>query len=536
MAAAATSTCASMRTRRTCSCPRCVHLRHTGPACRRLVVATRVAHLSALDCLSLITLFFSPSLSLSLPLEVSTLSSLVLRCRRCVVFTGAGVSTASRIPDYRSGANTGLECGPGRYHTKTTTTPAAAAAAASTTTPAAGPAAGVLPSPVPVSTLRALPSTAHMSLVALHHRGLVRHLISQNTDGLHLRSGFPAANLSELHGNANIEACARCGHEYMRDVITRTGEESATGRRCIQPGCTGDLHHTIVDFDQKPRAQALASASHACQQADLCLVLGSSLSVRPAADLPQWVREKEPRGQLVIVNLQRTKADSKAQVRIFARIDRVFELLMAQLQIAIPPFRLQRLVQLTQFVDAECRPQVHVEGRTSDDRSAVDCFRRVHLCDRRSQAEPHQLVLHSCLTRRGALAHHLPTTETLTLETYGHYGEPPIEVRFPVTSHSVQVWSLTFDPASRQWETPRLIDQRVGREADRIIHRVAGGQGGAINADLTDAVPTAAAMRESSQLPKAGPIQAKIVLKPNGAQKRFDAEQVIMSRKDAMTD
>ena len=64
---------------------------------------------------------------------------------------------------------------------------------------------------------KAVPTKCHMSMVKLMEEGLLKHVISQNIDGLHRRSGIPAEKLSEVHGNTNLEHCLKCGEEYLRD-------------------------------------------------------------------------------------------------------------------------------------------------------------------------------------------------------------------------------------------------------------------------------------------------------------------------------
>ena len=68
---------------------------------------------------------------------------------------------------------------------------------------------------------KAIPSDTHMTLVALEEAGYLKFLISQNTDGLHMRSGFDVEKLAELHGNRNLEKCRNCGSQFLRDFLTR---------------------------------------------------------------------------------------------------------------------------------------------------------------------------------------------------------------------------------------------------------------------------------------------------------------------------
>jgi len=81
----------------------------------------------------------------------------------------------------------------------------------------------------------------------------LKHVISQNTDGLHRRSGIPAEKLSEVHGNTNLEVCTKCKKEYMRDYRVRNSQkvhEHKTGRRCDDQSCKGELKDTIINFNE----------------------------------------------------------------------------------------------------------------------------------------------------------------------------------------------------------------------------------------------------------------------------------------------
>jgi NAD-dependent SIR2 family protein deacetylase len=147
--------------------------------------------------------------------------------------------------------------------------------------------------------------------------GVLKALISQNTDGLHRRSGVDPSKLFELHGNSNLERCRTCGKEYLRDYRTRNSTKGvhhhATGRLCAKGSCRGKLYDTIINFGEDLPARIIDGAFEESKAADLCLVLGSSLTVTPAADVPAGVAR---RGRLVIVNLQATPLDSTAALVI----------------------------------------------------------------------------------------------------------------------------------------------------------------------------------------------------------------------------
>merc|ERR1711871_1584297 len=160
-----------------------------------------------------------------------------------------------------------------------------------------------------------------MCLVALEEHGTLSNLISTNTDGLHLRSGFPRQRLTELHGNTNLEECvtekvgscdaphggAGCGREYFRDERCRSAKQThdhATGRKCDHCGC--DLYDTVINFNEMLRHRSVQEGRVRAAQSDMMICLGSSLRVSTWAP----VSMAERRGaKLVIVNVQWTPLD-----------------------------------------------------------------------------------------------------------------------------------------------------------------------------------------------------------------------------------
>uniref|UniRef100_A0AAQ5ZKW7 protein acetyllysine N-acetyltransferase n=1 Tax=Amphiprion ocellaris TaxID=80972 RepID=A0AAQ5ZKW7_AMPOC len=215
--------------------------------------------------------------------KVETLAQLIKESQYLVVHSGAGISTSTGIPDFRGpkGVWT-LEQKGESPHFDTTFEDAR-------------------------------PSLTHMALLGLQRAGYLKYLISQNVDGLHVRSGFPRDMLSELHGNMFVEECEKCGRQYVREKVIGVMGLKPTGRYC-----------DVV------RSRGL----RACRRADLALTLGTSMQIKPSGDLPLLTKRKG--GKIVIVNLQPTKHDKHAHLRIHGYVDDVMKQLMELLELDIP--------------------------------------------------------------------------------------------------------------------------------------------------------------------------------------------------------
>jgi NAD+-dependent protein deacetylase sirtuin 6 len=271
--------------------------------------------------------------------KARALARMIAAARHVVLHTGAGLSTAAGIPDFRGPAGVWtLE----RLDNGNNAKPAAGsdARSASTTTGAVTQKQASQPPlhpqtepPSRVSFDHAAPTLAHMAIVALYRAGYVKHVVSQNVDGLHLRSGLPRAALSELHGNLFVEMCSACEMEYVREFQIESVGFKPTGRFCDV--CGGPLTDKALDWEDALPEPDFANAIMHSRLADLSVVVGSSCQMNPARNLP-FRGGKGAR--VALVNLSKTQQDDRFAVTIRAKCDHVFAVILDELGLSIPPY------------------------------------------------------------------------------------------------------------------------------------------------------------------------------------------------------
>ncbi|CAF4575738.1 unnamed protein product, partial [Rotaria sp. Silwood2] len=261
-------------------------------------------------------------------------------------------------------------------------------------------------------------------------------------------SGLPSPFIAELHGNSNLEICKKCQTKYLRDFRTRTAikaHDHQTTRKCAK--CRSTLYDSIINFGENlPKQELEASFEHA-RKADVCLVLGSSLRVTPAADIPQLVGEHG--GQLIIGNLQSTPLTELANLNIHALCDDLMRGLMTKLNIPIPEWELHRRIRIT------IKKQIiKIMGLDPDQDIPYTLFSRVRILVRQGTASKYESQK---LTGQEFIEHKIPVNDNtgkmdvyIELHWQGHYNEPMYTVRMRLTDSTKDV-HLFYNPKRSVW-------------------------------------------------------------------------------------
>jgi NAD-dependent deacetylase len=227
----------------------------------------------------------------------AALARLIADARRVAVFTGAGISTESGIPDFRSPGGVWSRMRPIQFQ-DFVSDPAKRREA--WTRAFAGKAGWT----------GREPNAGHAAVARLVAQGKAACVITQNVDNLHQASGVPPDKVIELHGNASYAACLDCGQRHELDELKAAF--LATGELPACRACGGLVKTATISFGQPMPELAMARAEAETLACDLFLVLGSSLVVYPAAGFPLLARRNGAR--LAIVNREPTDLDGYADL------------------------------------------------------------------------------------------------------------------------------------------------------------------------------------------------------------------------------
>ncbi len=246
--------------------------------------------------------------------QIGIAAELIRHARQIVAFTGAGISTPSGIPDFRSPQS-------GLWHD---VDPMAVASLV-----------GFRQNPqaffdwiYPLTHLivHAQPNLAHLALAQLERYHKLHAIITQNIDMLHARAGNSV--IHELHGHLREATCIHCFTVYQAEpIIARFLQDR---RVPICQRCGHVVKPNVILFGEQLPVQPLIAAQNAARQCDLMIIIGSSLEVAPASGLP--VLAKRAGARLIIINLEPTPADEMAEVVIRANVAEVLPEIVACLE------------------------------------------------------------------------------------------------------------------------------------------------------------------------------------------------------------
>ena len=208
-----------------------------------------------------------------------------------VIFTGAGMSTESGLPDFRSKTGLWKQKDPTKLASTTALTHYREDFYAFYKTR--------------IEALQQVePHAGHQEIAHWEKKGLLQSIITQNVDGLHQKAG--SKNVAELHGNLTSLRCHDCGRQESMDLYLQDKTTCQT--------CGGFLRPNVVLFGEMLPEEAIITAETETNQAELFIVLGSSLTVTPAATFPQIAKQNG--ATLVIINQEKTPLDTIADLVI----------------------------------------------------------------------------------------------------------------------------------------------------------------------------------------------------------------------------
>ena len=246
---------------------------------------------------------------MSLQEKVARAAQLIRQSHHMVAFTGAGHSTPSGIPDFRSPESGLWE----KYNPMLVASVWAFRLDPKTFYDWVRPLVDTM--------LNAAPNPAHLALAELEEMGYLKVIITQNIDNLHQRAG--SRRVLELHGHMREATCIRC---YKQVPVDPMIEQFIRDGRVPHCECGGVLKPNVILFGEQLPIRVLNQAMEEARRCDLILVAGSSLEVAPAGDIPYLAVEHGARA--IVVNIQPTAFDCRAEVVIHGDVADVLPCLL----------------------------------------------------------------------------------------------------------------------------------------------------------------------------------------------------------------
>jgi len=245
---------------------------------------------------------------------VSKIADLIIRAKRVVVFTGAGISTESGIPDFRGPGGIWERFDPDDFTYQKFVKDAEARRRQWRLFRGLS--------------LTAEPNPAHYAIAELYRLGKLDCVITQNVDNLHQRAGVPDDRVFELHGNVRWLVCLGCRRRYPFEQIMARLDKGEEVPDCET--CHGILKPDAVLFGEPLPEKVFQEAVTRSSRCGLFIVIGSTLVVYPAAYIPEYALDAG--AKLVIVNLSATPLDKKASILVRAKAGKVMPKVVQQVK------------------------------------------------------------------------------------------------------------------------------------------------------------------------------------------------------------
>ena len=221
----------------------------------------------------------------------------IAEANKIVIFTGAGISTESGIPDFRS---------PGGIWTKMQPIMFQDFLSSEASKIESWKRKFVIDKDMKV----AKPNIGHIAIAKLYSKNKISYILTQNIDNLHHDSGIPDNKIIELHGNSTFAKCLNCNKRYelnyIKEFLEKKDNNYSTPPKCIE--CNGIIKSATISFGQPMPIKEMQIAEKASIECDLFIAIGSSLKVYPAAGLP--ILAKKNGAKLIIINREATELDS----------------------------------------------------------------------------------------------------------------------------------------------------------------------------------------------------------------------------------
>jgi len=243
-------------------------------------------------------------------------AALVRDAKKILIFSGAGLSTESGIPDFRSPGGVWDKYDPSDFYFQNFIASEEAREKY-----------WIMSTEFYATMRDAQPNRAHLAIKELEDMGKLLAVVTQNIDHLHHKAGNSPDKILELHGTAFSVYCLSCKKTYDRDEIQQRVDSGVKVPYCDD--CSGILKPATVSFGQSMPEFEMAESFRNAQECDLCIVLGSSLVVYPAASVP--AHAKDSGAPLMIINRDATTLDSRADLVIHDSAGKVMAGIMDQL-------------------------------------------------------------------------------------------------------------------------------------------------------------------------------------------------------------